>query len=165
MTPPDQNRTFDRSLITRLLKAVRWMLEKDEGFAATGARVWVLEKGDIVDQLKAVLTSKLSVSITFDNLVPADSSNNWVAKFSVGVTEQYILNRAKAANPFSAQQIAEMVLAILHQQPVEGSQDNWAKLQGTQIRFEGLDAPNNLLIWKVDFRSNTRIAVVNQEQV
>lgn len=165
MTPNDQNRTFDRSLITRLMKGVRWMLEKDVGFAAVGPKVFVLEKGDIVEALNSILVTPLSVGITFDSFVPTGSSNEWVAKFSVSISEQYLLNRSKNDNRVSAQQLAEMVVAILHHERIEGDQDQWSELRATLLRFEGIDQPNNLLIWKADFQASTRLAAVNQEQI
>ncbi len=165
MTPNDQNRTFDRSLITRLLKGVRWMLEKDQGFAGVGAKVFLLEKGDIIEALNSILVTPISVGITFDSFVPASSSNEWVAKFSVSISEQYLLNRSKTANPMSAQQLAEMVLAILQHERIEGDQDQWSEIRATMLRFEGVDQPNNLLIWKADFQVSTRLAAVNQEQI
>lgn len=164
MTPADQNSTYDRSLITRLLKSVAWQLGKDEGFAQSGADVFTIEDGDLMDKLANLLAQKLSVMVLFEGYSERDPRNAWVARCSIRFAESVMMNRAKGGTGFTASSLAEMAFAILHGQRLESDQDNWSSVTCKNLKMEGWDEANNLLVYSLEVHISNRPTTIIKEE-
>jgi hypothetical protein len=163
MIPPAENRAFDRSILTRMMKAVAAMLARDAMFASVCSEVLTMESGDILAKFRQMLNNKMTVAVQFDTFIPVDV-HVWAARISVRIGENVMLNRAENNNQITAGQLAESTVAILHQENIVGDQDNWGKLICKQVKFEGFDDANNLLIYSVDVQATIRAVATTIEE-
>jgi hypothetical protein len=110
-----------------------------------------------------MLNNKMTVAVQFDTFIPVDVYV-WTARISVRIGENVLLNRADNNNQITAGQLAETTVAILHQENITGDQDNWGKLICKQVKFEGFDDANNLLIYSVDVQATIRAVATTIEE-
>lgn len=163
MIPQNENRAFDRSIITQMLKGVASMLARDSMFATACSDIWVMESGDVMTKLREMLTNRVTVAVMFDTWI-AEDEFVWVARISVRCAENVMINRSPGDNRPTASQLAESAFAILHEARIPEDQNNWSKLLCKQLKMEGFDEATNQIVYSLDIQLKVRPVAVTIEE-
>ncbi len=163
MIPPSENRAFDRSIITQMLKGVASMLARDTLFATACSDIWVMESGDVIAKFREMLSNRVTVAVMFDTWI-AEDEFVWVARISVRCAENVVTNRTPGDNRPTSAQLAESAFAILHESRIPDDKNNWSKLLCKQMKMEGFDEATNLLVYSLDIQLKVRPVAVTIEE-